>query len=631
MKKIIKQHRKLSPGSKIRKKNVLASCLFSGLLFLAVFASAQETYEFEKLGEPLQASKAAISMITTGKRPMAWTAIESPDLYDVVGIDIKNGKTTKLNLEKYGRTHIRIHRSAKGDIYIFYGRPAHFLKYDAKADKLIDLGQAAQDGSYTLRQGIGPDGKMWVGSYPDAELSWVDPATDKIGSFGRIAEDPKERYIMQVLVSDANTVYCAVGAHHTELWAVDAITGKKKQILPENLTRRQGFVSLHLGVDGHVYGSDNGINWRCRPDGIDIVDQLPAGRRNPDVNTLNGERFQSLNIKGELLVQSTSKRTERSIRTDFIMPSKQIYSLGQVIDGKLYGGGASGRATLFTYDIKTGKIKDLGVQGAGTVQIYDILGHSRGVFFTTYTLGGIDIYEPASEKVIPVTQLGSQEHLQERLMQLCLGKDNMIYTGTIPVKGIVGGAMVRINPDDLSVKVWRNIIKDQSLISVVSVPSTGEIFFTSSVRGGSSSIPTQKEAVIGLWDIKTEKVVWQGKPVPGLSGYGQASIGKDGMIYGIADKKYYVFDPKSRKIIKVEELPVSVLRHYAFYDAGAGPKGMIYGLGDDALFAIDPVTREANVLARHESIKRAQGILVTDDGSVYYGSGAGLWRAKPVK
>lgn len=625
MKKALKARR---PGNNKNARHSLL--LFLGLVFAAL-AHAQQAYKFEKLGEPLQPPRAPVAMVTAGIRPMAWISIESPDLYDVVGIDINTGKSMKLGLEKYGRTHIRIYRARNGNIYIFYGRPAHFLKYDVKEGKLIDLGQAAMEGSYTLRQGIGPDGKMWVGSYPDAELSWVDPATDKIGSFGRIPDDPKERYITHVAVSDDNIVYCAVGAHHTELWAVEANTGKKKQILPEKLTRRQGFVSLQLGADGHVYGYDNGVNWRCRPDGVDIVDKLPPARRNPDVNTFNGERFQYVTLQGDLVAQSVDARTERTIATDFKMPSKQIYNLGQVVDGKIYGGGASGRATLFTYDLATGEIKDLGVQGAGTVQIYDILGHPRGVFLTTYTFGGIDLYEPSSGKVIPVAQLGTQEYLQERLIQLCLGSDGMIYTGTIPVKGIVGGALVRVNPQDLSFRVWRNIIPQQSLISVVSVPATNEIFFTTNIRGGSSSIPTQKEAVIGLWDIKKEKVSWQGKPIPGLAGYGQAAMGKDGMIYGIADKKYYVFDPKNRKIIKIEDLPVKELRHFAFHDTAAGPDGMIYGLGDDALFVIDPATRKANVVARHESIKRAQGILVTDDGSVYYGSGAGLWRAQPVR
>ena len=302
-----------------------------------------------------------------------------------------------------------------------------------------------------------------------------------------------------------------------------------------------------------------------------------------------------------------------------------------MINGKIYGAGYIGRPTLFTYDLVSSKLTDLGVEGAGKTQIYDILGLKRGVFFTSYSEGGIDIYDPASGKLTPVAQLNSEKYQQERLSQLCLGSDGMIYICTTPTKGILGGALVKVNPNDLSVKVWRNIIPEQSLQSVVTVPATKEVFFTSSIRGGSTAIPTQKEAVVGFWDVKGEKIAWQGKPIPGTSGYGQAALGSDGLIYGLTDTKYYIINPKNREVIKVADLPVSVLRYLAFHDVSAGPKGLLYGLGDDAIFAIDPKTKKATILARHESIKDARGIMITNDGTVYYGSGVELWRARPVK
>lgn len=613
----------------ITDKNHPISVLFSfGLLLFTLNGQAQK-YIFEKLGEPLHSPTAAIRMVTTGKNPMAWVSVESPDLYDIIGIDIKSGKTVKLNLEKYGRGHFRMHRSADGNVYIFYGHPSHFLKYDVSNCKLTDLGEAAS-GSYTLREGIGPDDKMWVGSYPETELSWVDPKTDKIGNFGRISTDVKEKYIIDVVIADDKTVYCAVGLNHAELWSVNPASGEKKQILPDDLMHQQGVVTLQLGEDGKVYGSGQGRFWRCKTNGVDFIDKMPSQRRKPDINTYNGERFTSMNAESELVAQ-TAKGLQRRIPTDFIMPNKQIYNLGSVYDGKIYGGGASGRATLFTYDMGSGELKDLGVHGAGTVQIYDMLGYRRGIFFTTYTLGGIDLYDPVSQKITPIAQLASEKYQQERLMQLSLGSDNMIYSGSIPIKGILGGALVRVNPNDLSVKVWRNIVPEQSIISVVPVPVTNEIFFTSNIRGGSSSIPTQKEAVVGFWDIKSERVSWTGKPLPETDSYGQAALGKDGLIYGVTGKKYYIIDPKTRQVMKVGNLPVNILRNYAFHDAAAGPGGLIYGLGDDAIFAIDPKTKNAIILARHESIKTAQGILVTDDGTIYFGSGASLWRARPTK
>jgi hypothetical protein len=54
----------------------------------------------------------------------------------------------------------------------------------------------------------------------------------------------------------------------------------------------------------------------------------------------------------------------------------------------------------------------------------------------------------------------------------------------------------------------------------------------------------------------------------------------------------------------------------------------LVGLGADAVFAIDPRARTVEVLGRHDSLKRAHGFLVTEEGWLYYGSGSSLWRCR---
>ena len=599
--------------------------IYAVLLLAAATAHAADPYRFELLGEPMRARTATVSVVTTAGTPIAWGTMETPEIHDVVGIEIETGKSIQLGVKKFGETHMPIHRAANGNLYIYSGRPSHWLKYDPAQRKLTDLGAVVKEGYYHHVKAEGPDGRVWVGSFPGTELAWLDPATDKIGSFGRIAEDEKEKYIPTVAVSDDNIVYCAVGLHHAELWAVNAETGDKKMILPEELTKRQGSVSLFLGKDGEVYGSSQGKQWRCTPAGVEFVEKLPEGRDMAQ-NRFGGERFVSINPEGQLVARKGN--TERTIETDLKMPHPPIYVLGPMHDGKVWGGGGWHRATLFTYDPATGKLEDLGIQGAGSVQVYDVLAHPRGIFMTSYSGGGIDFYEPETGKLTPVAVL-AREHQQERPEHTCIGPDGMIYMGSVPVKGLLGGTLTRVDPKDLSVKVWRNIVPDQSISQVLAVPSTGEVFFASGIRGGTSAIPTQKEAFVGFWDTKNEKIAWQGQPLK-TANFGQAALGRDGMIYGIAADKFYVLDPKTRETVKVGDLPVERVRPLALHDAPAGPDGLIYGLGEDALFAIDPATDEARILARHPSIRRAQGILVTDDGTVYYGSEAELWRAVPA-
>ena len=190
---------------------------------------------------------------------------------------------------------------------------------------------------------------------------------------------------------------------------------------------------------------------------------------------------------------------------------------------------------------------------------------------------------------------------------------------------------MRVNRKDGLLKVWPTPIADQSVEYVAPVPETGELFCTTSVRGGSSAIPTETSACVFLWDTAKEEMVFRADPVPGTETYGRAVRGRNGLIYGLAEKRYYVFDPVGRSIVFTGELPVKSLRFPHLNREPVGPRGLIVGLGDDAVYCIDPADNSARVLARHPSIGSpgkggAHGFFVTPDGVLYYGSEATLMR-----
>jgi hypothetical protein len=209
-----------------------------------------------------------------------------------------------------------------------------------------------------------------------------------------------------------------------------------------------------------------------------------------------------------------------------------------------------------------------------------------------------------------------------------LGPDSKLYFGTVPAKGRLGGALVQVNPDDFGVEIWEQVLRDQSIHYLVSVPETGELFGCASVSGGSSAIPSLDEAEVFLWDTKSENVVWRGKPVPGARSYQRAVRTGDGLIAGLAGGSWYLFDPVKRKTLHTESLPVRRLHFPFLNDHPVGTEGLLVGLGDDAVFAIDPRARTAKILARHESLTKAHGFLVTRDMWLYYGSGSNLWRCR---
>jgi hypothetical protein len=209
-----------------------------------------------------------------------------------------------------------------------------------------------------------------------------------------------------------------------------------------------------------------------------------------------------------------------------------------------------------------------------------------------------------------------------------LGPDGKVYAGTIPVKGHLGGALVRINPDDLSTTVWRDVIPRQSILGLASLPETGEILCATTVGGGSSAIATEKEAFVFLWDVKQEKVTFRFQPLPGTQSYRSLARAPNGVVYGFTDAKYFAFHPQQRKVLFTGDLPVKTLRYPGVRGAPDGPRGLIHGIGDDAVFAIDPADHRARIVARHKSLETAFGYFVTGDGILYYGSGSHLMRCR---
>lgn len=604
--------------------------LAPGLLWLAALPvlAADAGFTFENLGEPVRLRELQMQAVTRDAVGgyMAWSDYETSDKRALVGIHLDTGDVTWVDLMRFGVTHIQIFQADAGSLYAYTGSPGHFLKYDVTKRELTDLGVPAKPASYWLGSAVGPDGRFYMGTYPQAALVRCNPRTGKVENLGRLPDDPKQCYLLFPVASADNTIYCPVGLHHRELWAVDAATSAKKQILPASLTKAQGNPRVWLAADGNIYGESGSAKFRCHPDRIEIGETKPPAPRKP---LLAGDKIiGSINAAGKLALTDVKTRKVTLLQTRYEGAPRSIFSVSCERDGKIYGGTFS-PAITFCYDTRNGKLTNLGRLSTAPIQVYDTLNHPSGLFLSSYMLASVDFFNPSSPVKKPdnpcriVTVAG-----QERPVQLTLGPDGMIYSGTFPSKGRLGGALVRVNPNDFSSKVWSNVITNQSLFSLTAVPELGGLFCSSSIRGGSSAIPTEKEACVFLWDCQRETVAFRAQPVPGTKHYGAVVRARNGLLYGIAGTQYYAFDLAQRKVVFTGALPVKSLRFPELSDEPAGPRGLIYGVGDDAVFAIDPADHSAKIIARDASLKRAFGFLVTQDETLYYGCGSRLMRCK---
>lgn len=585
-------------------------------------------FDFEDLGEPVRMRELGIDCVTGGPDGafVAWGTYEAPDRHALVGIRLDNGAVTWVDLTRFGRSHIQVIAAGPASLCAYAGSPGHFLAYDAMKAELKDLGVPAKPASYWLGHAVGPDGRFYIGAYPQACLVACDPRTGHIESFGRLPEDPKQAYLLYPVADRASVVYCPVGLHHQELWALDTTTRVKKQILPAPLTSKQGNPRVWLAADGSVYGQSDDATFRCFPDRVELGRTAPAAPAKP---LLAGERvIGPVNAEGKISLKDPKSRKVELLPTRYQGAARSIFSVGCERDGKIYGGTFS-PAVSFSYDPQTGKLTDLGELAANKIQIYDTLNHPRGLFLSSYMPATIDFFDPAQ----PVRRPDNPRRVvsvagQERPVQLVAGPDGRIYTGTFPSKGRLGGALVRVDPADFSHRVWANVIPNQSLFSLAPVPETGELFCAGSVQGGSSAIPVEKEAAVMLWDCRREEAVFFAKPVPGATAYGAVVRARNGRLIGLAGTRFYAFDPVQRKTLFTGQLPVKNVRFPELSDEPAGPKGWIYGVGADAVFAIDPGDFSVRIVARDKSLEGAFGFCVTPGETLYYGCGSHLMRCR---
>ncbi len=581
---------------------------------------------FEELGPPITIRSMTIRTVTPkadgGYLAWGWRKQDS-----LVGIDVATGESFQLDMKKYGAVNLAVSRGPDGSLFFYVGSPGRFFKYTPEGT-LVELGIPAKPASYWLGGHATPDGMLYVGTYPGAILVACDMNTGKVTSHGRVTDDKREKYIISVAAADDGIVYCSVGLHHQELWSLDPKTGKRLQILPDSFTTQQGAPRIWTGTDGHVYGRGGSVEYLCRPDRID-EGKTCAERRDSTSRRAGDKDVVSLDERGRLKLVTVADGKTTEVQTDYGGRSPAVFSVGCQRDGEIHGGTVfPGRA--FTYEPKEGVFEEIVGITPGSIQIYDTISHPKGLFFASYMGCKLDFYDPDSPRKSrenPRRFKGSIPG-HERPVQWEEGPDGGLYFGTVPAKGRLGGALVRVDPDDFAVKVWENTLPDQSIHYLAPVPETGELFGCASVGGGNSAIASLDEAEVFLWDTKTEKVAWRGKPVPGTRSYLRAVRTSDGPIVGLAGQSWYVFDPVKRDVLHTGSLPVKSLRFPYLSDKPVGVKGLVIGVGDDAVFAIDPGSREVRVLARHDSLKRTHGFLVTEDGWLYYGSGSSLWRSR---
>lgn len=584
----------------------------------------------EDLGQPVRLPT-EIQFVTKDaqNRSIAWGSVVDDERRALVGVRADSGELVTVDLFPFGKSNANVlFKQNEDTILIYAGNPGRFFKYEIAADKLTPLGEVSK-ATYWFGAGsaVAPNGKIYVGTYPGAGVSVLDPATEKVEHW-TLTSDPKQSYVTIPAAADDNTVYFPVGLHHPELWSYSPATGQRKQILPPSLQKGSGTCRVWTATDGQVYGQKGSTTFLCKPDGI-VIGPAPEPREKIADSKIGDKIAREIDGRGRLVLQGADATPPTYVQTPYQSRAITLYSIGGELNGKLYGSSVK-PANTFSYDTATGETEDLGVITGGRVQVYDQLAHGDGVFLSSYVGSYYDYYVPSQ----PLSEtnprrIGRAGQGQERPLQMIVGPDGKIYSSNMPVKGELGGALTRIDPQTFDLKTWRNIIPKQSIMSVAPVPELNALFLTSSIAGGTSSITTEKEAFVALWDIAGEKVVFQAQPIAGAKSYSKAVRARNGIIYGFAEEKYYAFDPVKRKVVFTGVLPEGK-RAPLLADEPVGDAGLIYGVNRDSgeVFAINPADHSLKIIGQDKNLQGLYALTITKSGVLYFTNGATLLRCK---
>ena len=619
---------------------------FSWLLLLVMVVTVKaEPLRIESLGAPVQGS---ISLPVIGLtrsangRIWAWAPVRHPDRRGVLGVDPDTGKTIWLDLSEY-QPRVLLARTSGDKLFAMVGPGKDGIVVEFHPDDgTRKVHHLPLKNHYFLNVSadISPEGVFYAGTYPEVEIGWLDPATGVTGASGRISPDPAQKYVIDLFVGRDGYIYFSAGEKHPEVWSYHPGSKRSRQLVPEEMRRKNGRVRLWRDAEGNIHFVLNGQYFRCSDGTANVVagTDVPSVRYDhdhlpPEVLTLpDGRRALRIDPEGRLVLGNPDG-SETTVATDFSPLHPLVYSISPGLNGRIWVGSFSPAAlAAFEHGDARPVFRQYGKPSRGGVQIYCCRELPGGrVLLSSYVNAYLDLLDVNTGQSKPIACLGKSAS-QDRVFQLLQGRDGRIFGPAMPLKGLLGGGIVEWNPETEAWHFTRNVIPDQS-IRALAETADGCLFGVSDINGGTSAIAKAKNACIFLWDPASRKVVWQFEPRKREQYYLGAFHLDENRIWtlGRTSRTVFLVDVNRRRVVKEV-----LIREKGSMKPIGSFNGRAYVFVGDALMEIDfengravPILRSPVIARKFSgSLHDTQAECLTADGTIYFGAGAELYRIR---
>lgn len=482
------------------------------------------------------------------------------------------------------------------------------------------VGKPSASEDYLWQFDTGKDGRLYACTYPNAKLVRFDPRTGAMEDLGRM--HPTEMYARSLAVGPNGKVYIGIGTEKGDLVVFDPATGGHRSILPAGLQGAKGWttVSVSRRADGRVYAEFGPTLMRLDDETATVVGRAPE---RPPLRLRDGREVTAFG-RGTFSVKDprTGQVTARTFK--YSGAGDHIFMVGVGPGNCVYGSTAM-PLEVFRYDPHSGHSEHLGGMPGG--EVYSMIEHEQKLYLCYYGGAVMNLYDPvktfwnfgSGADCNPISFGGVGDgHLRPRAM--IRGPDGLIYIGSEPPYGELGGALGVWDPrQNRTIANYRNVVTNQSIVSLAWEPRSGLIFGGTGNYGGGGTRPVEKEAKFFAFDRNRKRKVFEAALVPGAVKY-PATCAAQGKVFTTVGNKLFVFDPQSMTVMLTVELPgaqldISLDRHR---------NGRLVGLTSRGVYAFDPDNGKV-VHAADAPVPVNCGFALVDD-AVYFGSKAELWR-----
>lgn len=477
----------------------------------------------------------------------------------------------------------------------------HFYDHAEQSVTHITTSGGGQPITNAVIRNVIPDGDtLYLCCYPRSEVYALDLPTGEVREFGPASDNGGEYAWGFTMIADV--LYVGTGIGTAQLVAFDTETGERTEIElddpPASIAALGTAGSLLLvplpGRTG-VYDTSS-RSWHEDLPGMDQSASAFANGGDPDLAYFRSEGEYWV-FDAEALAATALGFTEHGVSTsslraleafpvddhDVIANFRQdgevivfdpsadevtvhdpavdnapaiAHSIGIGPEGDVWVGAYLSAGVIATIDTRSRELTQLeGPEQSSTIAaVGPYLMVSKYPDGVVYRYDSREPWEWGSNPDTLVTLISP--HLQDRLFEMT-DADGLLAAASIPEYGHLGGALSLIDPETGEADVYRHIVEDQGVSTVVH--RDGVIYAGTTIEGGMSTVPTTTEGHLVEFDLASREVTSTIVPVPGDETVSTLCFGSDvsTLVGATHENHLFTYDITSHEVTSVIDLDIT--------------------------------------------------------------------------